>query len=116
METEVPDIPLLPAEFVWYVPFESLEENRVRMGIRMEEREGRIFVEAVVPGSPAAKAGMEKGDELVAFDGDPVRESIDVSYRVGEKREGDKASVTVRRAGEEKTLEVTFFRIPKQHN
>ena len=116
METEVPEIPLLPADFVWYVPFESLEEKRVRMGIRMEEKEGRLLVEAVVPGSPAEKAGMEKGDELVAFDGKPLRESIDVYYLVGEKREGDKASVTVRRAGEEKTLDLTFFKMPMKHH
>jgi len=116
METEVPEIPLLPADFVWYVPFESLEEKRVRMGIRMEEKEGRLLVEAVVPGSPAERAGMEKGDELVAFDGKPVRESLDVYYLVGEKREGDKASVNVRRAGEEKTLDLTFFKMPAKHH
>ena len=115
METEVPDIPMLPADFAWYVGFESLEEKRVRMGIRMEEREGRLLVHAVAPGSPAERAGLEKGDELLAFDGLPVRESADVLYRMGEKREGDKASVTVRRAGEEKTLELTFFRMPKHH-
>jgi uncharacterized iron-regulated protein len=114
METEVPEIPLLPADFVWFVPFESLEEKRVRMGIRMEETDGRILVLAVAPESPAAMAGLEKGDELVAFDGHPVRETVDVIYRVGEKREGDTASVTVRRGGEEKTLELTFFRVPKR--
>jgi len=116
METEVPEIPLLPADFVWFVPFESLEEKRVRMGIRMEEKEGRLLVEAVVPGSPAERAGMEKGDELVAFDGKPLRESLDVFYLVGEKREGDKASVDVRRAGEEKTLDLTFFKMPAKHH
>ena len=116
METEVPEIPLLPADFVWFVPFESLEEKRVRMGIRMEEKEGRLLVEAVVPGSPAERAGMEKGDELVAFDGKPLRESLDVFYLVGEKREGDKASVDVRRAGEEKTLDLTFFKMPMKHH
>jgi hypothetical protein len=116
METEVPEIPLLPADFVWYVPFESLEEKRVRMGIRMEEKEGRLLVEAVVQGSPAERAGMKKGDELVAFDGKPLRESLDVFYLVGEKREGDQASVDVRRAGEEKTLDLTFFKMPTKHH
>jgi len=108
------EVPLIPADFVWYVPFESLEEKRVRMGIRMEENEGRLLVESVVPESPAEKAGISKGDELVAFDGQPVKETIDVSYRVGEKREGDAAQVTVRRGGEEKTLSLTFFKIPKK--
>ena len=113
MEAELPEVPLMPADFTWHVPYESLEEKRVRMGIRMEEKEGRLLVESVVPESPASIAGISKGDELVAFDGQPVKETIDVFYRVGEKREGDAAQITVRRGGEEKTLPLTFFRIPK---
>jgi len=83
------------------------------MGVRMEEKEGRLLVEAVAPGSPASIAGIAKGDELLALDGQPVKEAVDVLFRVGEKREGDTAQVTVRRAGEEKTLPLTFFRMPK---
>jgi len=114
MRVELPEVPLLPAHFLWYVPYNGIEEKRVRMGIRMEEKEGRLLVESVVPDSPAEKGGIAKGDELVAFDGQPVKETIDVSYRVGEKREGDTAQVTVRRGGEEKTLSLTFFKIPKK--
>jgi uncharacterized iron-regulated protein len=113
MEADLPEVPLLPAHFAWYVPFGSLEEKRVRMGIRMEEKEGLLLVEAVVAGSPAEKAGVAKGDELVAFDGQPVKETVDVFFRVGEKREGDTAQVTVRRGGEEMTLPLTFFKMPK---
>jgi len=114
MRVELPEVPLLPAHFTWYVPFESIEERRVRMGIRMEEREGRLFVVSVVPESPAEKAGIAKGDELVAFDGHPLKESADVYFRLGEKRAGDAVQVTVRRGGEEKPLPLTFFRMPKQ--
>ena len=113
MEADLPEVPLLPAHFAWYVPFESLEEKRVRMGIRMEEKEGILLVESVVAGSPAEKAGVAKGDELVAFDGQPVKETVDVFFRVGEKREGDTAQLTIRRGGEEKILELTFFKMPK---
>src|SRR5512134_1833341 len=50
---DIPEVPLIPADFVWYVPFESLEEKKVRMGIRMGEKDGALLVEGVVPGSPA---------------------------------------------------------------
>jgi uncharacterized iron-regulated protein len=113
MQMELPEVPLLPAHFAWYVPYNSIEEKRVRMGIRMEEKEGRLLVESIAPGSPAEKAGIAKGDELVALDGQPVKETADVRFRVGEKRDGDAAQVTVRRGGEEKTLPLTFFRMPK---
>jgi len=42
-----------------------------------------------------------------------VKEAVDVLFRVGEKREGDTAQVTVRRGGEEKVLPLTFFKMPK---
>jgi membrane-associated protease RseP (regulator of RpoE activity) len=117
MRVDLPEVPLLSSHFAWYVPFNGIEEKRVRMGIRMEEKEERLLVESVAPGSPAEKAGVEKGDELLALDGQPVKEPVDVLFRVGGKREGDTARVTVRRGGEEKTLELMFFRMakPKSH-
>ena len=113
MRVDLPEVPLLPAHFLWYVPFNSIEEKRVRMGVRMEDKEGRLIVESVAKGSPAEKAGIAKGDELLALDGQPVRETVDVFFRIGEKREGDTAQVTIRRGGEEKILDLTFFRMPK---
>jgi len=113
MRVDLPEIPLLPAHFLWYVPFNSIDETRVRMGVRMEEKEGRLLVESVAPGSPATIAGIAKGDELLALDGQLVREPVDVLFRVGQKREGDTARVTVQRDGEEKILDLTFFRMPK---
>ena len=113
MQVDLPEVPLLPAHFLWYVPFNGIEEKRVRMGIRMEEKEGGLHVESVAPGSPASMAGIAKGDELLALDGQPVKEPVDVLFRVGEKRDGDAARVTVRRGGEEKTLDLRFFRMPK---
>ncbi|MDD5762008.1 MAG: ChaN family lipoprotein, partial [bacterium] len=88
MDVDLPNVPLLPAHFLWYVPYESVEEKRVRMGIRMEAKDGRLLVESVVAGSPAEKAGIANGDALLAIDGEPVKESVDVFFRVGEKREG----------------------------
>lgn len=114
MRVELPEVPLLPAHFVWYVPYNNIEEKRVRMGIRMEEKEGSLHVESVAKGSPAEKAGIAKGDELLALDGQPVKETVDVLFRVGEKRDGDTARVTVRRGGEEKTLPLTFFRMERK--
>ena len=113
MQVDLPGIPLLPAQFAWYVPYDNIEDKRVRMGVRMEEKGGRLVVDSVAPGSPAEKAGIATGDELLALDGQPVKETVDVFFRVGEKREGDTARVTIRRAGEEKTLDLTFFKMPK---
>ncbi len=113
MRVDLPEVPLLPAHFLWYVPYNGIEEKRVRMGIRMAEKDGRLLVESVAPGSPAEKAGIAEGDELLALDGVPVEETVDVLFRVGEKRDGDTMRVSVLRDGEEKPLDLTFFRMPK---
>jgi len=113
METEVPEIPLLPADFSWYVPFASIEEQRVRMGIRMVREEGRLVIETVTPKSPAEAAGMRPGDRLLTFDGHPLEDAVDVVYWVGRKAPGDTAEVVVLRDGERMALRLTFFRMPK---
>jgi uncharacterized iron-regulated protein len=117
MVTEVPEIPLLPGDFMWYVPYDSIKDHRVFLGIGMEEKGGRLQVETVMPDSPAKAAGMQKGDRLVSFDGHPLTDMVDVRYLVGEKKAGDTAEIGVLRDGAPATLHVTFFRmaLPGHH-
>jgi uncharacterized iron-regulated protein len=114
MEVDLPPLPLLPGDFAWYVPYEGLEGKRVRMGVLLSVREGRVVVRSVVDGSPAAKAGLRPGDVFVSFDGQPVEEMTDVLYRVGNKQEGDSASLVLDRDGVETAAAITFFRFPEK--
>ncbi len=114
MEVDLPEIPLLPGDFAWTVPYEDLAKDRVRMGVRIEEEEGKVVVGGVEEGSPAEKAGILAGSVIVSFDGQPVADITDLLYLVNRKREGDKAAVVVRREGEERTVELTFFKMPRK--
>ncbi len=114
MDVDLPEVPLLAGDFEWMVPYEDLEKDKVRMGGRIAEHEGGVVVEGVEDGSPAAKAGIVAGSVLVSLDGHPVTDTADVFYIVGAKRVGDKAEVVVRREGVERTLELTFFKMPKK--
>ena len=114
MEVELPRIPLLPADFLWYVPYEDLEGKRMRLGIRIASHEGRVVVQRVEEGSPAEKAGIPKGCEIISFDGNPVTDTTDLIYRIADKREGDVAIVVYRLDGVERQAAVTFFRMPKK--
>jgi uncharacterized iron-regulated protein len=117
MDVDLPPIPLLPADFVWWVPYEGLEGKQAVMGVLMAYKDNEVVVEGVTPGSPAEKAGIAKGDRIVSFDGEPVSDISDVFLRVREKKQGDEAEVAVRRDGVEKSLKVRFFPIPgkKRH-
>jgi membrane-associated protease RseP (regulator of RpoE activity) len=116
MDVDLPEIPLLPGDFAWMVPYEDLEKDKVRMGVRIAAEEGKVTVEGVEDGSPAEKAGIQAGSVIVSFDGRPVADMTDVFYLVGAKRAGDRAVVVVRRDGVDRTHELTFFKMPKKKN
>ncbi len=113
MNVDLPDVPLLAGDFEWMVAYDDLEKEKVRLGVTIAEHEGEVIVEGVEDGSPAAKAGILAGSVIVSIDGNRVTDLEDVFYVIGAKREGDKAEVVVRREGTERTVEATFFRMPK---
>ncbi|RJX16647.1 MAG: RIP metalloprotease RseP [Ammonifex sp.] len=64
-------------------------------------------VNQVIPGYPAATAGIKVGDRIVAIDGEPVRDWSDILWSVGEQKAGDTRILTVERDGRRLTFEVT---------
>lgn len=52
---------------------------------------------AVVPGGPAAKAGLRGGDVIVAFDGKPVSSPDELIVDIRSHQPGDRVAVTYRR-------------------
>jgi serine protease Do len=59
-----------------------------------------VSVERVEPGTPAATAGVRKGDVLLRVADQRVESSLDLERAVVEGKAGDKLAVTVRRAVE----------------
>ncbi len=62
----------------------------------------------VTKDSPADKAGIKRGDVVVAFNGKTVDAPNDLPRMVGATRPGSKVTVTVIRDKKEKTFEVTL--------
>ncbi|GGM33454.1 S1C family serine protease [Promicromonospora citrea] len=62
-------------------------------------------VQEVVPDSPAGESDIQRGDVIVAIDGEPVNGSASLTAFVREKAAGDEAVLTVVRDG--RTQEVT---------
>lgn len=62
-------------------------------------------VDQVLDGSPAAEAGLQPGDEIVAVAGQPVDEFAEAKELI-EAREGEPIGVTVERDGSRRTLEL----------
>jgi carboxyl-terminal processing protease len=60
-----------PAQMAAYKNFSDVEDNGV--GLIVTKRFGYAFVIAAVPGSPAAKSGIERGDFIEKVDGQPTQ-------------------------------------------
>jgi serine protease Do len=81
--------------------------RRLRTAVGLPEREG-VLVRAVEDGSPAQRAGIERGDLIVAAGGKPI-ERVDALYEALDGLGPDtQLELGVVRALEERTLAVTF--------
>jgi len=78
----------------------------------MREDDGKVIVEAVVPNSAAAIAGVAEGDIIVALDDTAIEENFDLIYTVNQHVSGDQSKLTIERAGERLKLDVTFIPLP----
>lgn len=72
-----------------------------------------VKVTRVSPASPAASAGIEPGDLIVAIDESSVRRPEQISTAVGKHQVGDKLTFKVMRGGSEKVVVVTIKSLPE---
>ncbi len=82
-----------------------LHENRPVMGVGCEPSATKCVIREIVPQSAADEAGLQIGDEITAFNGQPIRNFEELLEWVRFYRVGDAIPVKIRRAGME--LEVT---------
>ncbi|MFZ5425263.1 MAG: S1C family serine protease [Patescibacteria group bacterium] len=70
------------------------------------------FVSRVIPNTPAADAGLQRGDIIVKMDETFINEENPLNKVISQKSVGDKITVIVDRLGEEETFEVTLEEAP----
>lgn len=81
------------------------------IGVEVDFRNGRVVVVAPIPEAPAARAGIQSGDELVLVDGKLVADVPSARLvRLMRGAPGTKVTVSVRREGEPELLEFELVR------
>jgi membrane-associated protease RseP (regulator of RpoE activity) len=83
-------------------------ENMSRFNLSGEPR--GVAVERVAENSPAAKAGLQKDDVILRFDGEQVSSTQKLSRLINEAAPEHTARLTVSRGGSERELSVTLGR------
>ena len=73
-----------------------------------------VLLNEIVPDSPAAKAGVQMGDVIVAFNGQPVFDVRSLNARIVGTKIGSRISVDVWRGGQVKHLNVRLTPLPQR--
>lgn len=68
---------------------------------------------AVVPGSPADKAGVRENDIITQLDGERIDEDHPLANRIARRKPDDRVTLTVLRQGKEKRMEVVLGEFPE---
>jgi serine protease Do len=77
----------------------------------LKKAQGALVAD-VTPDSPAAHAGLERGDIIINYDGADIDEAHQLPALVADTKIGKKVTITVLRDGQKKTLHATVVEMP----
>jgi serine protease Do len=72
------------------------------------------LVDDAKPGTPAAKAGIQPGDVIIAVNGNAIKDSRSLAREISGMGPGSSVKLDVLRKGEQKTIDVTLATMPGQ--
>ena len=82
------------------------------LGIMPARTSEECVVQSVVPDSPAAKAGMQDGDQIMKLDDEEIKSSDDLRNKLDTNLPGDTVVIVAKRAEEEIKFECVLAKLP----
>ncbi len=90
---------------------EELNNEFSGVGIQVEERDGHIIVITPIADTPAERAGLRRGDRLVAIDGQVLHDaSIEKTVRLIRGEPGTELKLTIFRPAQDREIQLTLKR------
>lgn len=94
------------------VQVQAVDRDLAR-SLNLPEPRGAI-VNGVTADSPAEKAGLEEGDVVLTFDGQPIQDSRDLTQKVGAALANTNARLEILRDGARRTITVRLGERPSE--
>jgi putative serine protease PepD len=88
------------------------EAQHAYLGVRLDSSASNARLASVIPGMPAAEAGLRAGDVITGIAGQSVSSGTEVQAAIGSKKPGDKVRLTYTRDGQSHTVTVTLTNRP----
>jgi serine protease Do len=120
------DIPASTAKMVVAQLKEHGYVNRAWLGVQIQpvtagiaeslgmKKAAGAIVDQPQPASPAAKAGIQAGDVIVAVNNKPIKDSRDLALKIGMMAPGTSIKLTLLHKGEAKTMELRLGKMPNE--
>lgn len=99
--------PYIGVRYVSITP-ENKDANGVSVDYGALVKSTTVNQPAIVPGSPAEKAGILAGDIILSIDGVKINETNSLASVMSEKKVGQTVSLRILRSGAERTVKVTL--------
>jgi serine protease Do len=92
------------------VYIQGIDEDLAK-NLDLGDQKGALVAQ-VTPDSPAAAAGLEQGDVILAYNGEPIKELRDLTSKVADTDPGKSAEMKVWRDGKEMNVDVEIGNTP----
>ena len=108
MDVQHVSIPLYSGDYAWKLQYKVLPDNKVKLGVTLENSENAVRIKSVSANSNAERAGLKKDDLLLAINGIKLIDIEDLTDTLRKLEIGDRARMIVKRGSEEIAVEIQF--------
>lgn len=89
--------------------------NRGWLGIRMREVDNGVKVSETIKDNPAEIAGIQPGDVIIEYNGQPIRTAKELQWAVANTKAGEVVNIKVQRGEKVETLKVRVSEMPARY-
>ncbi|MDD5772570.1 MAG: ChaN family lipoprotein [bacterium] len=108
MNVDLPDMKIPVADFLWMVNYTDFDNEKIRLGVMIDDTQGKIVVKSIIPASLAEKSGITAGDVISKFNNEILTENSDLIYLLDKEKPGNHAVLEIIRGEAHLKIDVTL--------